>query len=108
MWPRSSLLGANLSRLPPSGQCNGYVALTFDDGPDPDVTPHALEVFDRYSAKASFFCVAKRAARHPDLVHEILLQGHSVENHSDRHPVTSAFYGPLSLYQEITNAQGLL
>jgi peptidoglycan/xylan/chitin deacetylase (PgdA/CDA1 family) len=105
MWPRSSLLGANLSRLPPS---YGYIALTFDDGPDPDVTPYVLEVLDRYSAKASFFCVAKRAARHPDLVHEILIRGHSVENHSDRHPLAFAFYGPLSLYREITYAQGLL
>jgi peptidoglycan/xylan/chitin deacetylase (PgdA/CDA1 family) len=108
MWPRSSLLGANLSRLPDSCVRNGYVALTFDDGPDPDVTPYVLEVLDRYGAKASFFCVAQRAACHPDLVQEILRRGHSVENHSARHPAAFACYGPRALYREVTNAQDAL
>jgi peptidoglycan/xylan/chitin deacetylase (PgdA/CDA1 family) len=108
MWPRSSLLGANLSRLPENCIRNGYVALTFDDGPDPEVTPHVLEVLDRYGAKASFFCVAQRAARHPDLVQEILRRGHSVENHSDRHPATFACYGPRTLYREVITAQDTL
>ncbi len=108
MWPRSSLLGTNLSSLPVSCKHNRYVAVTFDDGPDPDVTPSVLEVLDRYAAKATFFCIAQRAARYPELVREIVLRGHSVENHSDRHPAAFAFYGPLTLYREITNAQRTL
>jgi peptidoglycan/xylan/chitin deacetylase (PgdA/CDA1 family) len=108
LWPRSSLLGANLSSLPTCCEQKGYVALTFDDGPDPDVTPSVLEVLDRYGAKATFFCVAQRAASYPDLVREIVLRGHSVENHSDRHPLAFAFYGPLTLYREVTNAQRTL
>jgi peptidoglycan/xylan/chitin deacetylase (PgdA/CDA1 family) len=108
MWPRSSLLGPNVSRLPTSCKCNGFVAVTFDDGPDPGVTPSVLEVLDRYAAKATFFCVAQRAARHPDLVKEIVRRGHSVQNHTVRHPAAFAFYGPLTLYREITNAQRML
>jgi peptidoglycan/xylan/chitin deacetylase (PgdA/CDA1 family) len=108
MWPRCSLLGANISSLSASCKHNGYVALTFDDGPDPHVTPSVLEVLDRYAAKATFFCVAQRAARYPDLVREIVLRGHSVENHSDRHPTAFAFYGPLTLYREVANAQRTL
>lgn len=108
MWPRSSLLGPNLSRLPRSRECSGCVALTFDDGPDPEVTPYVLELLDRYAAKATFFCIATRAARHPELVKEIVLRGHSVENHSDHHPLAFAFYGPLRLYREVTSAQRTL
>jgi peptidoglycan/xylan/chitin deacetylase (PgdA/CDA1 family) len=108
MWPRSSLLGANLSRLPDTCVSDRYIALTFDDGPDPIVTPRVLEVLDRYEATASFFCVAQRAARHPDLVREIVRRGHSVENHSDHHPAAFASYGPRALYREVTNAQRAL
>ena len=84
---------------------DGYVALTFDDGPDPDVTPRVLDLLDRYQATASFFCVGQHAARHPDLVREILRRGHSVENHSDRHPTAFACYGPRALYREVADAQ---
>jgi peptidoglycan/xylan/chitin deacetylase (PgdA/CDA1 family) len=108
MWPRSSLLGRNLSRLPDACVGDRYVALTFDDGPDPVITPRVLEVLDRYGATASFFCVAQRAARHPDLVREIVRRGHSVENHSDHHPAAFATYGPRALYREVANAQRTL
>src|SRR5690348_11065558 len=43
MCPRSQILGGNLVRLPPLGHAKGQVALTFDDGPDPDVTPKVLD-----------------------------------------------------------------
>src|SRR6185503_5834871 len=55
-WPRGCLLGPNLVRLPASAAHRRENALTFDDGPDPEVTPRVLEVLDRYHAKASFFC----------------------------------------------------
>jgi peptidoglycan/xylan/chitin deacetylase (PgdA/CDA1 family) len=105
MWPRSSLLGGNLSRLPDGCAGKGYVALTFDDGPDPEVTPRVLELLERYQAKASFFCVAQRAARYPDLILEMVRRGHSVENHSDCHPTAFACYGPRTLYRQVKSAQ---
>jgi peptidoglycan/xylan/chitin deacetylase (PgdA/CDA1 family) len=105
IWPRSPLLGANVSHLPDRCKSDGYVAVTFDDGPDPDITPRVLDLLDRYAATASFFCVAQRAARHPDLVREIVLRGHSVENHTDRHPAAFACYGLRSIHREITSAQ---
>ncbi len=105
MWPKSSLLGANLTRLPDSCAAFRQVVLTFDDGPDPDVTPRVLALLDQYGATASFFCIGQRAARHPDLVREITRRGHSVENHSDRHPIAFACYGPWTMYREIMRAQ---
>ena len=105
MSPRNRLLGANLVTLPRSSRENGFVALTFDDGPDPNVTPLVLDLLDRYGAKASFFCIGRRAAAYPDIVRDIVRRGHSVENHSDRHPHCFAFYLPHALQREIGDAQ---
>jgi peptidoglycan/xylan/chitin deacetylase (PgdA/CDA1 family) len=105
MWPRDRLLGANLVRLPRSSRENGFVALTFDDGPDPYVTPRVLDLLDRYGARASFFCIGQRATAYPDIVRDIVRRGHSVENHSHRHPHCFAFYLPHALKREIDDAQ---
>jgi peptidoglycan/xylan/chitin deacetylase (PgdA/CDA1 family) len=108
MAPHSQLLGANLATLPRSGSGAGCVALTFDDGPDPDVTPLVLDLLDRHGATASFFCVGRRAAAHPEIVRDIVRRGHSVENHSDRHPFTFACFPSHALHREISNAQAVL
>ena len=55
--PRSKLLGQNLVTLPRHSRENGFVALTFDDGPDPYVTPLVLDLLDVHNAKASFFVI---------------------------------------------------
>jgi peptidoglycan-N-acetylglucosamine deacetylase len=103
--PRNRLLGDNLVTLPRSSSEHGYVALTFDDGPDPDVTPRVLELLDRYGAKASFFCIGQRAAAYPEIVREIVRRGHSVENHSHRHSHAFAFYLPHTVRRELNDAQ---
>lgn len=94
MMPRSALLGANLSCLPPGGR---RLALTFDDGPDPEVTPRVLDLLEAAGAGASFFLIGERAARHPALVREILRRGHSVENHTQTHPL---HFAALSLHAQ--------
>ena len=108
MWPRSTLLGANMVRLPPLAAAKGCVALTFDDGPDPFVTPRVLDLLDRHDARASFFCVGRRAALFPDIVREIIRRGHSVENHTETHPACFAWYAPQTLLREINAAQATL
>jgi peptidoglycan-N-acetylglucosamine deacetylase len=57
------------------------VALSFDDGPDPTYTPQVLEVLERHRAKATFFLIGERAARHPELVRRMRDAGHEVGNH---------------------------
>ena len=101
--PRSRLLGLNVSRLPPAA--SPRVALTFDDGPDPNVTPAVLDLLDSVGARASFFCVARRVERHPHLAREIHARGHRVENHSLCHRHNFAFLGPTRLTREISQAQ---
>jgi peptidoglycan/xylan/chitin deacetylase (PgdA/CDA1 family) len=108
MWPQSTLLGANLTRLPPPAAERREVALTFDDGPDPAVTPTVLDLLDRYGAKASFFCIGTRVAAHPELAREITRRGHSVENHTYSHPNTFACLLPGALARQVGAAQTIV
>ena len=108
MWPRSRLLGDNMLRLPDAAARRGEIAVTFDDGPHPAVTPKVLDILDRYGAKASFFCVGERAAAHPDIVREIVRRGHAIENHSMRHSGFFGFLGPAALRRDIGAAQAVL
>jgi peptidoglycan/xylan/chitin deacetylase (PgdA/CDA1 family) len=107
LWPRSQVLGSTLVRLPP-GERDGQVALTFDDGPDPEVTPALLDVLDRGGARASFFLIGERARAHPALVREIIRRGHAVENHTQRHAPWFALFGPRRLWREVAGAQAVL
>ncbi|MFN0038735.1 MAG: polysaccharide deacetylase family protein [Burkholderiales bacterium] len=108
MWPRSRWLGRNLLRLPDDAVRRKEIALTFDDGPDPLVTPRVLDLLDRHGAKASFFVVGEKALAHPELVREIVRRGHSVENHSHRHSNFFGFFGWSALRQEIETAQSAI
>lgn len=108
LFPRASVLGPNIVRLPPGASARGEVSLTFDDGPDPEVTPRVLDLLDRWQAKASFFCIGSKACAYPALVREIVRRGHSVENHSYSHPHAFAFYGLAGLRRQIQAAQAAI
>ena len=62
------------------------VALTFDDGPDPEWTPRILDILETREIKASFFVLGSKAAGYPGLIRRILQQGHLLGNHSYSHP----------------------
>lgn len=106
LWPRSQWLGPNLLRLPPSA--HDCVALTFDDGPDPALTPRVLDMLEQHGARATFFCVGQRAAAHPELVREIVRRGHAVENHSMYHRLHFSVFGPGRMLRDISAAQQVL
>nr|HMS06209.1 polysaccharide deacetylase family protein [Burkholderiaceae bacterium] len=97
LWPRSRLFGPNLTRLPPEAAARGEVGLTFDDGPDPAVTPQVLDLLEAAGARASFFVVGERVRAHAQLARDIVRRGHRVENHSAEHPNAFAFYGPAGM-----------
>lgn len=69
------------------------VALTFDDGPDPEWTPKILEVLRRHDVPATFFVVGTQAARHPELVRRELAAGHEVGAHTFTHSDLGAASG---------------
>ncbi len=108
MLPRNRLLGPNLVRLPEPCARQKLVALCFDDGPDPAVTPPVLDILDRHGATASFFCVGRRAREHPGILRDIIRRGHSVENHTDRHPLGFAAFGMSGMRCEVERAQAAL
>jgi peptidoglycan/xylan/chitin deacetylase (PgdA/CDA1 family) len=81
------------------------VFLTFDDGPDPEVTPAVLELLERAGAMATFFCVGNRAEAYPDLIAAIRAQGHGVENHTYSHPNGFALSRPRTMAYEVQRAQ---
>ena len=108
LWPRSQLLGANLTRLPPEAAARGEVALTFDDGPDPQVTPQVLAQLDAAGVRATFFCVGEQLRRHPDLARDIVRRGHQIENHTDTHPNLFAALGWRRMAQQVAGGQAAI
>ena len=108
LWPRSRWLGRNWTRLPAIAAARREIAITIDDGPDPDVTPAVLDVLDAHKTRATFFVIGSSAARHPALCREIVARGHSVQNHSDRHTHAFSLLGPHGLAREIGAAQARL
>lgn len=104
LLPRSALLGPNLRRSAAAEKA-GAVVLTFDDGPDPDVTPDVLNVLDARRARATFFCIGEHAARHRELAAEIARRGHRLENHSHTHSNGFFFHSPARLDREIGRCQ---
>lgn len=106
--PRSRWLGPNITRLPQAAERRGEVALTIDDGPDPEVTPAVLDLLERHGARATFFCIGERAARHPALCRDIVRRGHAVENHSQHHRHNFSMLGPAGLRRELQQAQHTL
>jgi peptidoglycan/xylan/chitin deacetylase (PgdA/CDA1 family) len=83
------------------------IALTFDDGPDPRYTPHVLNILKEYNAKATFFLVGKRAQAHPDLVQQILADGHEVASHGFAHRHAWLLH-PVATWQDIAVAKQTL
>src|SRR2546425_10940117 len=82
VYPRSQIFG-------PAIWCTNSprkLALTFDDGPNPAITPKLLDLLDRYDAKATFFLIGRFVRECPDLVREIAARGHGIGNHTDTHP----------------------
>jgi peptidoglycan/xylan/chitin deacetylase (PgdA/CDA1 family) len=108
LWPRSRLLGPNITRLPDAAAARGEIAITIDDGPDPQVTPATLDLLAGNGVRATFFCIAERARAHPALLRRIVDAGHGVGNHSRFHRHHFSLLGPRGFEREIGGAQDLL
>ncbi len=84
------------------------VALTFDDGPDPQTTPLLLELLKQFNAPATFFVTGRKARRHADLIRQILVQGHTIGNHTFHHDNFLMLKSSKNLMHEIKAAQEAL
>lgn len=61
------------------------IYLTFDDGPDPEVTPWVLKQLDQHHAKATFFLTGTNIKKYPQIVKDIVSKGHALGNHTYSH-----------------------
>jgi peptidoglycan-N-acetylglucosamine deacetylase len=102
LWPRSNWLGPNLTHLE---RHSLQVAITIDDGPDPEVTPRVLDLLDAHHAVATFFCIGAHVRRNPSLAREIVQRGHVIGNHSQNHRHHFSLMSPGQIRREIAEAQ---
>ena len=79
--PRSELFGPMVWRT----NSPRKLAITFDDGPNPKITPELLKLLERYEARVTFFMVGRFAQECPELVREIAIRGHVIGNHTATH-----------------------
>ena len=80
------LPGSFLWRLPSAAG----LALTFDDGPDPEFTPPLLDLLREHGVAASFFLIGSKVRRHPRLAARIVAEGHTVGGHGYDHEVITS------------------
>lgn len=83
--PSSQIFGPVLHHLP-EGRAKSRIALTFDDGPNPSVTPRLLDLLAAHNVSATFFVVGRYARECPAIVREIAARDHLLANHTDSHP----------------------
>ena len=61
------------------------IALTFDDGPHPTLTPRILEILKKYDVKATFFMVGENVVNYPESARSVVQAGHEIGNHTYSH-----------------------
>ncbi|WP_264552811.1 polysaccharide deacetylase family protein [Flavobacterium sp. N2038] len=83
------------------------IALTFDDGPS-IFTLEVLELLKKYNAKATFFCIGKNIETHPEILKQIIAEGHLVGNHSYSHSKFFDFYHEDKITDELRKTDKLL
>lgn len=81
------------------------IALTFDDGPDPETTPAILDALAAEQVCATFFCVGERVRANPDIAKRIVEEGHVIGNHTMRHSWWTNFLFGRLLERELAEAQ---
>jgi len=94
--PSSQMFGRTIRRAPDAGT----IALTFDDGPNPAVTPELLQLLETHGARATFFLIGKFAREAAGLAREIAQRGHAVGNHTETHPPL-VFMPPAKIREEM-------
>ena len=80
------------------------LALTFDDGPNPVVTPRLLALLERHGVRATFFLIGKHVRACPQLPAEIAARGHTLGNHTDTHP-NLIWLSPPRIREELARCQ---
>lgn len=84
------------------------IALTFDDGPDPETTGIVLDILASHTIRATFFCVGERVERYPEMAQRIVQEGHVIGNHTMHHRWSTNFLFGKKLEWELRSAQQII
>jgi peptidoglycan/xylan/chitin deacetylase (PgdA/CDA1 family) len=103
--PASSTLCSTVTHGPSH---TSHVALTFDDGPDPQVTPAVLDELARHDVRATFFAIGHHVEAHRALAERIVAEGHELANHSWRHSRWQSFWGARAQQNDMQRGERVL
>lgn len=84
----------------------GYIYITFDDGPHPENTPKILDVLDKYDSKATFFMLGHEMEKYPEIVKDVISRGHTLGYHSYDHSSMKAISAS-AIFQDLNYAKVL-
>jgi peptidoglycan/xylan/chitin deacetylase (PgdA/CDA1 family) len=84
------------------------IAITFDDGPDSEITPEVLEILDEYNIKATFFCIGDQIEKNKELLKRMDSKGHLIGNHSFSHEFWFDLYPANKMHEDIKRTNGLI
>lgn len=84
------------------------VFLTFDDGPTEEVTPHILDILDKYNIKATFFVLGNRVKQNPDILKREYEAGHYIANHGYSHKYSSVYKSADTVLEEYNRTENAI
>ena len=84
------------------------IAITFDDGPNPDYTLEVLRILKQYNAKATFFCIGQNVENNPEILKAISEDGHDIGNHSFTHDLMIDFNSTENWLHEIKKTENAI
>jgi len=101
---------AAMPRKPSYTKCHvegTHLAMTFDDGPHPTLTPRLLDILKERGIKATFYVIGKNVATYPEIVQRMVAEGHEIGNHTYNHPSLTKV-SPSKLAEEIQQANAAI
>ncbi len=84
------------------------IAISFDDGPDPEYTLKILALLKRHEAKATFFCIGKNVDANSEILQRIIEEGHLVGNHTYTHSKGFGFFGTKKVLDELQKTNSVV
>lgn len=105
IFPAFEMFGDAVSRAEPGPR---LIALTFDDGPYPPTTRKVLEALAKAEQRATFFVVARKAQKYPELVKEMVEAGHEIALHGFQHDRLFAWRTPSHVQMDLRRSRDAL
>lgn len=94
--------------VPKQPQAEKVVYLTFDDGPDPEITPRILQILQQHGVSATFFVVGTQIEAHPEILRQIHTAGHAIGNHSYNHRYNELYRSPAAYLAQLERCNALI